>query len=106
MRSKSKQEIGDRQEAIGQREKEHKKVFPPYQLIEPRPLNPQPCPLNLAPVVLKKRPCPDCRFCQGCSQDRCRLCRSPQKAAHKKLSISEQIALYERINKKKTKRKQ
>jgi hypothetical protein len=50
-----------------------------------------------------RRPCPDCLFCQECSQDRCRLCRAPQKAAQKKLSIAEQIALYERINKKKTK---
>jgi hypothetical protein len=47
----------------------------------------------------KKRPCPDCKFCQWCSDDRCRICRG-EKGCGKKLSISEQIALYEKINQK------
>jgi hypothetical protein len=64
-----------------------------------------PCTLNLVPLPLGRRPCPDCRFCQGCSQDRCRLCRSSKKTTLKKLSMAEQIALYERINKKKMARK-
>jgi len=47
----------------------------------------------------KKRPCADCKFCQWCSDDRCRICRG-EKGCGKKLSISEQIALYEKINQK------
>jgi len=46
----------------------------------------------------KKHPCPDCHQCQWCSNERCRLClRSPGKC-RKKLSMAEQIALFERIN--------
>jgi hypothetical protein len=45
----------------------------------------------------KKCPCPDCRFCQWCSDDRCRMCRG-EKGCGRKLSSAEQIALYERLN--------
>ena len=45
----------------------------------------------------KKRPCPDCNFCQWCSDDRCRICRG-EKGLARKLSMSEQIELYERLN--------
>ena len=45
----------------------------------------------------KKYPCPDCRFCQWCSDDRCRICRG-KKGCGRKLSSAEQIALYERLN--------
>jgi len=45
----------------------------------------------------KKCPCPDCKFCQRCSDDRCRICRREQGCA-RKLSSAEQIALYEKIN--------
>jgi hypothetical protein len=45
----------------------------------------------------KKHPCPDCTFCQWCSDDRCRMCRAP-KACCRKLSSAEQIELYERMN--------
>lgn len=45
----------------------------------------------------KKYPCPDCKFCQWCSDDRCRKCRGETKC-HKKLSVAEQIELYERVN--------
>lgn len=48
----------------------------------------------------KKLPCPDCNFCQWCSDDRCRMCRGEKKRSGRKLSIAEQIELYERINKK------
>ena len=48
----------------------------------------------------KKLPCPDCKFCQWCSDDRCRMCRGEKKRSGKKLSIAEQIELYERINRK------
>jgi len=34
---------------------------------------------------LKKYPCPDCEFCQWCSNDRCHLCRpSSGKKCRKK----------------------
>lgn len=46
----------------------------------------------------KKHPCPDCRHCQWCSDDRCRLCLRAPAGCRKKLSLAEQIALYERLN--------
>lgn len=50
----------------------------------------------------KKYPCPDCSFCQFCSETRCCTCKSERKrgkaAASKKLSIQEQILLYEKVN--------
>ena len=47
----------------------------------------------------KKHPCPDCTFCQWCGDDRCALClRSCCGASVKKLSVKEQIALYDEIN--------
>ncbi|MFZ3209757.1 MAG: hypothetical protein WA140_13155 [Geobacteraceae bacterium] len=45
----------------------------------------------------KKHPCPDCHFCQWCSDDRCRLCRG-ERVCRRKLSLQEQIALYEAVN--------
>ncbi|UPU34505.1 hypothetical protein M1B72_13720 [Geomonas paludis] len=48
----------------------------------------------------KKHPCPDCSFCQWCSDDRCRMCRG-KHCSRKKLSSAEQIALYEALNQKK-----
>ncbi|GFO58210.1 hypothetical protein GMST_05350 [Geomonas silvestris] len=45
----------------------------------------------------KKYPCPDCTFCQWCSDDRCRKCRSGAKCP-RKLSQAEQIELYEKLN--------
>lgn len=47
----------------------------------------------------KKHPCKDCRFCQWCSDDRCSMCRSTRRCC-KKLSIAEQIALYESVQDK------
>ena len=46
----------------------------------------------------KKYPCPDCKFCQWCSDDRCRICRMTKGCSGKKLSSVEQIELYERLN--------
>lgn len=46
----------------------------------------------------KKHPCPDCTFCQWCSDDRCRLCLNDSVCCRKKLSIAEQIELYESLN--------
>lgn len=44
-----------------------------------------------------KNPCPDCKMCQNCSDSRCTACRGdgPPKG---KLSIQEQIALYNKLN--------
>lgn len=47
----------------------------------------------------KKHPCPDCRFCQWCSDDRCHLCLK-KNCCRKQLSMAEQIALYETLNSK------
>lgn len=47
----------------------------------------------------KKHPCPDCRYCQWCSDDRCRLCRGGT-CCRRQLSLREQIELYERLNRK------
>ena len=46
----------------------------------------------------KKHPCPDCSWCQWCSDDRCRLCRNRDGCRRRKLSLAEQIALYEALN--------
>jgi len=45
----------------------------------------------------KKHPCPDCRACQWCSEERCRMCLKAS-GCRKKLSMAEQIAIYERLN--------
>jgi hypothetical protein len=45
----------------------------------------------------KKHPCPDCDFCQWCSDDRCRLCLD-RECKRRKLSLREQIAFYEAVN--------
>jgi hypothetical protein len=50
------------------------------------------------PAGKRRKKCPDCRYCQGCSQDRCRLCRAGRKPERVKLSQAEQIALFEKIN--------
>ena len=45
----------------------------------------------------KKHPCPDCTFCQFCSEIRCNACRGKGSIA-KKLTIKEQIELFEKLN--------
>ncbi|MEI6305604.1 MAG: hypothetical protein WCP33_02165 [Deltaproteobacteria bacterium] len=45
----------------------------------------------------QKHPCIDCICCQWCSDDRCRLCRK-QTGRCRKLSLAEQIARYESLN--------
>jgi len=47
----------------------------------------------------QKHPCPDCQACQWCSEERCRLCLRSATPCRKKLSMAEQIALYEQRNK-------
>ncbi|RII27416.1 MAG: hypothetical protein CXR30_14975 [Geobacter sp.] len=47
----------------------------------------------------KKHPCPDCRCCQWCSEDRCRLCLGRKNCNRRKLSFAEQIALYDALEK-------
>ena len=46
----------------------------------------------------KKHPCPDCVYCQWCSDDRCRMCLGQECTKRKKLSMQEQIELYEKLN--------
>jgi hypothetical protein len=50
----------------------------------------------------KKHPCPDCSFCQSCAPTRCLTCRSEGNGESgvlaKKLSVREQILLYEKVN--------
>jgi hypothetical protein len=47
----------------------------------------------------KKHPCPDCTFCQWCSDERCRLCLGHEgDCRRKKLSVSDQIRLYDSLN--------
>jgi len=46
---------------------------------------------------VRKHDCPDCFFCQLCSDARCRFCRSA-KISRPKMSMAEQIALYESLN--------
>jgi hypothetical protein len=48
----------------------------------------------------KKHPCPDCIHCQWCGNDRCRMCLGHSGAFGKKLSMREQIELYESLNDK------
>ncbi len=53
---------------------------------------------------VKKNPCPDCHFCQFCSDSRCDACRrgdrpcAGPRAGCRKLSLREQILLYDEIN--------
>lgn len=47
---------------------------------------------------VKKHPCPDCTCCQWCSDDRCRLCLRSGKGCGKKLSLAEQIELFDSLN--------
>jgi len=50
------------------------------------------------PDLSKKHPCPDCHHCQWCGDDRCRLCLRSSSGCRRKLSMAEQIVLYERLN--------
>lgn len=51
---------------------------------------------------VKKHPCPDCHFCQSCSDARCHSCRGKmnrsKEGVSRKLSLREQILLFEKIN--------
>ena len=47
----------------------------------------------------RKHACPDCYFCQSCSEVRCRSCRASKGgAAEKPLSLRDQVLLFERVN--------
>ena len=50
--------------------------------------------------VNKKHPCQDCTFCQWCGDDRCALCLRKEDCRGRKLSVAEQIALYDAINRR------
>ena len=45
----------------------------------------------------RKHDCPDCEYCQLCSDTRCNPCRSGQKAAPK-MTMAEQIDRFEKVN--------
>ncbi len=50
----------------------------------------------------KKHQCPDCKQCQGCSEARCNLCRGQAGSdafQFAGLSMAEQIALFDAVNK-------
>lgn len=53
----------------------------------------------------KKHACPDCHYCQFCSDSRCHACRGdskrPGSGLKRKLSLCEQIRLYDEINSQK-----
>ncbi len=52
-----------------------------------------------ASAVPRKHQCPDCFFCQLCSDSRCNSCRGGGKSEPcRKMSFSEQIRLYETVN--------
>jgi len=55
---------------------------------------------EMSSTEAKKHPCPDCSFCQWCSDDRCALCLRTDSCHRKKLSVAEQIAQYEEVNRK------
>jgi len=59
-------------------------------------------PKRSMPDSPKKHCCADCHFCQFCSDARCNACRGERKKNNacslRKLSLHEQIALYEKIN--------
>ena len=46
----------------------------------------------------KKHPCPDCSFCQWCPDSRCAACLRHSHPCRRKLSMAEQIARYEQVN--------
>lgn len=52
--------------------------------------------------IASKHPCSDCYFCQHCGDDRCSACRGKRSESPgslcRKLSVKDQILLYERIN--------
>ena len=50
----------------------------------------------------KKHPCKDCKFCQWCGDDRCQLCLGYGGKRKRKLSMEEQIALFESLNRTNT----
>jgi len=50
----------------------------------------------------KKHNCVDCLFCQMCAESRCNLCRNRKKQeckTERRLSLREQIKLYDELNK-------
>jgi len=59
-------------------------------------------PMDLDPPTgatpCKKHPCPDCRACQFCSDTRCLACRGNETSKPPRVSIREQIDLYNKRN--------
>ncbi|MEA2109687.1 MAG: hypothetical protein U9P07_09745 [Pseudomonadota bacterium] len=63
--------------------------------------------LDMTTAKKQKHPCADCRFCQWCGDDRCRICRGEcadgRGCRIRKLSFAEQIEAYEKLNQQKRK---
>lgn len=59
-------------------------------------------PCGVTPKSVKKHSCQDCHFCQHCSDSRCSTCMGgtnrPGPALKRKLSLAEQVRLYDKIN--------
>jgi hypothetical protein len=53
----------------------------------------------------KKHPCPDCQHCQWCTDTRCSMCLRTSGSCRRKMSMAEQIALYEKINREHNEKK-
>ncbi len=55
----------------------------------------------------KRHPCPDCQCCLHCQEARCRLCRKSKcESTGRKLSMAEQIQLFELTNQQAAQRAQ
>jgi transglutaminase/protease-like cytokinesis protein 3 len=86
------QQISSRRQTVSESEKTFKRL-PQYQGLFYNPCRDR---------GSKKHRCPDCHFCQECSPSRCNVCRETGTKPECKLSLQEQVALYEQTN---TKRK-
>ncbi len=86
--------MGDRMETKGRAKTQHfVRIAGLNQVYEPHQTDPS---------VGQKHRCRDCHFCQFCSDARCHACRNRETASGKgckvKLSIREQIAYYDELN--------
>ncbi len=87
--SKDLQHISSRRQTVSESEKTFKRL-PQHQGLFYDPCR------DRGP---KKHRCPDCHFCQECSPSRCNVCRETCTKPECKLSLQEQVALYEQTNK-------
>ena len=86
--SKHFEQISSRRRTVSESEKTFKRL-PQYQGLFYDPCR------DRGP---KKHRCADCHFCQECSPSRCNVCRETGTKPECKLSLQEQVALYEQTN--------